>query len=170
MSASISRRALFPVAGLALVTTVAGCSALRHVFPNGNASLAQSAVDVGNIAGAFKNVVPQISAVTAIPAQTQLVVTQAIGDLQIMAANLSNAASTAVAQPIILEVETDVNAVVNTLASFKALLPKVVADALQAAAILLPVIEASVGLLGANVAVPEAETVAQARKVLRDLR
>lgn len=168
MSVSLTRRALFPVAGLAALTTLAGCQSLSHIFPQGNASLSQSATDVANIAGAFKAVMPQLSTVTNLTSQASLVVTQAVNDLQTLAQNLAAAATTAVAVPIVLQVETDVNSVVNTLASYASSLPKVVAEALQAAAILLPVIEASVGLLGAKAMAP-ATSVAHARSVLASL-
>lgn len=165
---NITRRDLLPLT-LASVGAVAlaGCANFKHAFPNGNASLAQASTYVANINAAFQKVVPSLFTVVSIPATVQAKVRTALADLQVAAGNLAAAASETAAQPIVQEVEADVNSLVNTTAAFAALLPPPVAEAFQAAAILLPVIEAAVGMVApAAISHTSADRIAQANKAL----
>jgi hypothetical protein len=139
---------------------------------NFNNSLASVANDVALIAQGFTGVMPAIDSIPGIPIETIGVVHSAIADLQLRADQIKETASTTEAQPLVQQVEGAFNAIVTALAQIPGL-PPVVQIALQAATILLPVIEAAVHLivsprLNAQAAGAHLST-DQARALLRDL-
>lgn len=155
----MNRRHFLASAGaLAGIAALAGCA-------TGSPPLAQVVADVQTIAsglsGAIEKLPPGI-----IPGGTPSVITAALADLQAVAASIGAADTAAAAQPLVQRVAVDVNVVVGALASLP--LPAPVSTAFQAAMVLLPVIEAAVGMMVPAGATPGAMTPAQARVVLRD--
>jgi hypothetical protein len=94
----------------------------------------------------------------------------AIADLKTAATALAQASSAGAAQPIVQQVEGDVNAIVTALAGIT--WPpeqKTIATALDAAQVLLPVIESAVGMVLPPAAAPKAAAALspdQARAIL----
>lgn len=69
----------------------------------------------------------------------------AVTNLQAVADAIAGVATNAAAQPLVQKIETYVNTIVSALAVLP--LPPPISTALQAAAILLPIIEAAVGMV-----------------------
>lgn len=130
----------------------------------GNTALATVAQDVATIASGLLGVLPNLPA-NIIPSATMAAVGAAVADLQSLASQVSSAASTTAAQPIVKQVETDVNTIVNALAAFP--IPAPFSTAIQAAAVLLPIIEVAVGFVVPASAVRGAMTPDQARAALK---
>ncbi len=105
------------------------------------------------LAGAFKDV-------SAVPGA----VVAALTDLASAAEALADADTIAFAQPMVLRIEADMNALVAAVGALP--LPANAASAIQAAQVLLTVIEAGVNLLVTASAAPGAMTPQQARLVL----
>lgn len=156
----------------------------RHLFPLGACALAACTLspsietvlhtaidDVEAIAAGFLGVLPQIGTVIGISAKLVAEVGAAIGDLQTLATQIEAVTNTTTAQPIVQQIEAKVNIVIEMLAALP--LPPSVQLALQAASILLPLIEAAVHLLVSPKLAARAEqgrlTPEQARNVLRAL-
>jgi hypothetical protein len=163
---ALSRRQLF--AGVA-AAALAGCSASQLA-----ASLPQYAEDAQTIAAGLQASLVQLQSVPGIPAASLAQVSAAIADMQKMAAAISAASTASAALPSVQQLEADVNAVASTLASFSAIMPPQIGIAVQAAAVLLPVIETGVGLVVNAVTAPAPATAAamtpdQARLVLKAL-
>jgi len=76
-----------------------------------------------------------------------------------------SAATTATAQPVVSRVEADVNAVIAVLAGLP--LPAPLPTVLEAASVLLPIIEAAVGMTTLVGITPATMTPRQARAALR---
>lgn len=121
---------------------LASCS-LAGLTPN--QALQQVALDAQTIAASYKAMLPQLATIEKIPAATVAKVGQYIADIQAIAASLAIATTTSAALPSVQQLEADLNAIVAALAGLP--LPPAIGLALQAAAILLPVIETSVGLV-----------------------
>lgn len=137
----IARRSVFALAPAA-AALLAGCSSLPWFS---NSSVQQAATDMSTIATAFKNILPQLGTVQGISASLVAEAGTIVADLQSLAAQVAQAASTAAAQPQVQQFEADLNALVAALAGLP--LPPPISTALAAAAVLLPVIEAAVGML-----------------------
>lgn len=109
-------------------------------------TLSQAISDVQTIASGLAGVLPQLGAVTGIPAS---IVGQAggiISKIQSIASAMAGVVSTAAAQGAVQQLETLVNGLIAAVAPFVAAVP-VVGQVFAAAAVLLPVIEAAVGLV-----------------------
>jgi hypothetical protein len=160
----ISRRSLVastPLAALAMLGACAGKSA--------DQTIATVAADANTIAGGLKGVLAQLGPLN-VPGLTPSVISTvgvAVSEIQTVAASLSGVTSAAAAQPLVQKIETYLNTIVAALAGLP--LPPPISTALQAAAILLPIIEAAVGLVvqQAAKAAPGAISPDQARMILR---
>lgn len=125
-----------------------GCT-LTGNAPNTTVDSAISLVanDAGLIANGLQGVLTQLPALN-ISGLTPAILAEVgsdVADAKALAVALAGATSAAAAQPIVQKIETYVNTIVSTLAVLP--LPPPISTALQAAAILLPVIEAAVGLI-----------------------
>lgn len=105
------------------------------------------AQDVNILATGLNGVLTQLGNISILGLTPAIMSTvgSAIASIQALAVSISTATSTAAAQPLVQKIETYVNTVVSALAVLP--LPPAIALALQAASILLPIIETAVGLL-----------------------
>ena len=106
-----------------------------------------------------------IGGMTGIPAATASSATTLLAEAIGVAKSISASLTATAAQPLVRQVEADVNAAIQALASLS--LPKSVSAVLQAAQVLLPVIETAVGLMVPAAATPNAMSPAQARAILK---
>lgn len=152
------RRTLLAGAASLVATSLAACA-------TGTPTPATVAGDVNLIATAFAAVLPSFASIPGISAPTTASINQAIGDLQVVATAIVSAATTAAAQPVVRRVEVDVNAIIAVLAGLP--LPAPISTVLEAALVLLPVIETAVGMTTLVGITPATMTATQARTVLR---
>ena len=136
---ALSRRQFFAVSGVSgAALLLAGCDL--------NGALSAAATDAQTIAAGLSGAMASLSSLN-IPGLTPATVTKvqtAIAAIVTVSKSLSGATSTNSAQPLVQQLEGDVNAVVDALAGLS--LPAEISLPLQAAAVLLPVIESAVGL------------------------
>lgn len=123
---------------LALALLVPACALLGH-SPVTPASVVG---DVDLIASGLNNALPQLTG-TIDPVVLGKVHLY-IADLQVAADAVGTADTIAVSKPLVVRVESDVNAVVDAVAGLS--LPEPFAGALHAATVLLPVVEVAVNL------------------------
>lgn len=118
---------------------VAACATL-------DTTLATVAADTNTIALGLKGVLAQLGTLNIPGLTTSVMATvgTAISSLQSVAAAIAGTTTTAAAQPLVQKIESYVNTVVGALALLP--LPPPISTALEAAAILLPLIETAVGL------------------------
>jgi hypothetical protein len=138
-----TRRELLSRTILASPLALAGCS----IFSGGlNSGLAQVASDAAIIASGLAGALSNIGALNigGLNADKIQTIGLAIAGLKSVATALANATNQSQAQPLVQQIETDLNAIVGALAGLP--LPPQISVALQAAAILLPVIETAVNL------------------------
>lgn len=155
MDFHISRRALLGTTSLiaaASVVGIAGCATGNPVTP---ASVANDIVLLSNSA---QSALAQVKAVP-VPAA----VVTAIADLKVVAQAIASADTVNAAQPLVLRVENDLNAVVAAGAAVPGPIQVWLADA----EILLPVIEAAVNMIVPASASVAAKTPDEARNALR---
>lgn len=101
------------------------------------------AADAKIITNGLAGILPQLGALgIGIPAE----VATALASLQSVADSLGAATTVASAQPLVQKIETYVNTIVGALAAIP-LIPPPISLVLQAASILLPVLETAVGLV-----------------------
>lgn len=135
-----SRRTLL-TSGAALLA-LAGCQSRSTA----GAGLAKQVVDdAAAVAGGLQAVLGPLVAVVGLSPATAATVSNLVGDAAAVAKQLSAAMTTSAAQPLVQQIEADVNGVVAALASLP--LPPTISMALMAAQVLLPVIEAAVNLV-----------------------
>lgn len=108
------------------------------------AALKQAASDANIIATAISNALPQLATVQGIPPDSLTKAASFVVDIQRAAAAISAASTAADAQPSVQQLEAGFNALVGVLATLP--LPPQVATVIQAANVLLPVIEIAVGM------------------------
>jgi hypothetical protein len=152
------------------LTLLAGTTALTACVSN--TTLDAIASDITDIAQGFLGVTPIIAAIPGLASSALASISDAVGNLQQIAEKVRQAVSTIAAQPLVQQVETNLNAIIAVLANVPAL-PPVIQVVLQAATILLPLIEAAVNLvipprLAARAAATHMSP-DQARAVLRSL-
>lgn len=152
------RRTLLAGATALAATTLTACA-------TGIPTPATVAQDVTLIATAFAAILPGFASIAGIGSATTATVGQAIVDLQAAAAAVSAADTTVSARPVVTRVATDVGAVIAVLTGLP--LPAPIATVLEAAAVLLPVIEAAVGIVARAGTAPGSMTPAQARAALQ---
>jgi hypothetical protein len=165
----VSRRALLSITAAAIPAAVlAGCA-------GGNVQLTPQQVidDANNIVAALGTSVSSIGIQSPglIPAATVTMIMQYISDAHQMLSGLSAATAANSAAPVLHQVVADVEVVLTTLTAIPAIPAQYVAI-IQAAAIVLPIVEAFVNsVLGAvtpaPVSTPSPEALANARKVLQ---
>ena len=157
---NMTRRALLGATVLAPVA-LAGCATLSG---NPNEIAAQVLNDANLIASGLANALPGLQASNVVPAGVMAQAQALVGKIQASAASMSATISKNSAQPIVTQIEQDVNSFAALLAGLP--LPPPFAQVVEAAVVLLPVIEIGVGL-----AVPagasHAMTPAEARLVLK---
>jgi len=154
------RRTLLGGATALAATMLAACAA-------GTMTPATVADDVTLITTAFTAMLPTLASTPGISAAATASVDQAVVDLQSAAAAVAAADTTVSARPVVVRVEANVNAVIAVLAGLT--LPAPISTILEAVSVLLPVIEAAVGLTAPVGTEPGTMTPAQARAVLRAL-
>lgn len=161
----LSRTILASGAGL----TLWGCATANQVA----STVAQ---DASLIATGLKGALANLGAlnIPGLTADKVMTIGLAVAGLQTVATSLLMATTTAVAQPLVQQIETDLNAIVGALAGLP--LPPPISTALQAAAILLPVIETAIGMVlpptapatpAARLAASVTMTADQARLILK---
>ncbi len=123
--------------------------------------------DIGLIAAALKVLMPQLGLVSGLSTAAIDTATQAIMDLQAAADAAATANTIAAARPVVTRIAADVNAVIGALSA--ASLPDALTHVLQAASVLLPIVEAAVGLAAPAGAGTGVMTPAQARAALRTI-
>lgn len=132
----MNRRNLILAAPFAL----AGCN-----VPD--ATVAQVSSDVSAIASSLQQVLGQIGSVSGVSAATVSTVGTAVADIQALATAISGAASVAVQKPLVQRLEGYVGAVVAALVPLSAVLPPPIPQVVMAVSILLPIVEAAVGMI-----------------------
>jgi hypothetical protein len=126
---------------------ITGVSALVLVACSSTAPLTEAKVaeDINLIANGFNNALSQPAVTAVIPAKVLPKIQAALADLMIVAAAVKADPASAMSKPTVAEVESDVNTIVGALAGLT--LPPPAPTILAAATVLLPVIEASVGIV-----------------------
>ncbi len=124
------------------LVSVAGCATLSQTF---NKNLAQIISDVSLIANGVGSLLPQIAALTGLSAAAITTIQQAITAIKSIADQIKGISSTADAQPLVQRIESYLNTIVGALAVLP--LPPPISVILQAATVLLPIVEALVGML-----------------------
>jgi hypothetical protein len=135
----LSRRNL--VALSACVVGLLACSR-----PDVNPALGAVAEDVETIASGLRGALSGLGGVAGIAPSTVAAIGAAVADLRPISGQLAKAASTEAAQALVRQADADVNAIIAALQGVPAL-PQKIQLALTAAAVLLPSVDASVGLI-----------------------
>lgn len=139
----VSRRKLFAIGGgsaVAAVIVLAGCSNFASVEQTVGA-------DANLLASGLSTSLASLAALKGIPGLTPDVVAKvqtALGAVQAIAAALQNAGSQAQGQALVQQLETAVNTIVAALTVLP--LPPQILLGVDAAAILLPIIETGINL------------------------
>ena len=154
------RNLLTAAAVIAPAALLAGCATGQTA----SQVTAQVLTDINLEASGLANALPLLTAAKGIPAAIVAKAQAIIARIQVAAASMSAQVTSAQAQATVTQIETDVNAVVGLLAGMP--LPPAISGVLQAAVVLLPLIEAGVGLAVPVGAAPSAMSAAQARMVL----
>jgi hypothetical protein len=154
------RRSFF--AAILASSALVACSTIT------DSGVANAATDAALIADGLAAVDVQLGNLGVIDPKTMTVIGSALGSVQSVATALAKVTDKAAAQPLVTKLETYVNAFVSAAAGIP-LLPPSIQLALQAASILLPVIEVAVGLVLPSAPKASAATMtpAQARLVLK---
>jgi len=160
MNALVSRRRL--LAATAIVPAAVVLSACKGLTAS---QVAQQAVsDVKLIASGLAGALPSLGTAANIPAATVALIGQTIANIQTVADGVAAAASNIDAQPLVQQLEQLLNGAVGALAGLA--LPAPFGPALTAAVVLLPVIEALVGIVIGPKAAAMAMPVDTAREIL----
>lgn len=145
----LSRRHLLTASAIAPLALV-GCAGQAP-----NQTVAALAADVTTIAQGLQAEIPALTATGALSAAQLAQFTGYLTQLEAVATQISVAASAETAQPLVQQVEGIVNAAVAVVAKIP-LMPPAVSAALQAVALLLPVIETGAGLAVTQLTLPPA--------------
>ncbi len=164
----MNRRHFFSfTAGISTVAVLAACGVTGGATPSGLDTVIS---DVASIASGLSGILPIIDNIIGLDPGILDQVKTAIADLQVIAAELKTVNSISGAQPLVQAVESELNTIVTGLASIP--MPPSVAIVLQAATILLPIIEAGANLIVSAKVTRQAAKVQltpdQARHILRD--
>lgn len=158
----MNRRSLLAlIPSAAAMMTLAACAT--------SPTPATVANDVALIAAGYRGVLPQIGTLAGVTPAIVATAGHAIADLQAAAAAFAGADVTT-EQSLVRRIEADVNAVVTALAGLS--LPTPISTVVQAAQVLLPIVEIDVGLIAPSAATLGISglTPAQARAVLAGAR
>jgi hypothetical protein len=131
------RLLIIPFMALSLV----GCKGWFSSTATTAQQISQAAQDVALLTGGLKAALPLVAQATKLDAATTAKVQAGLTDLQNLSNQLAAASTAAAAQGIVQLVEADVNSVISSLASAQNLPPNV-QQILQAAAVMLPTVEA----------------------------
>ena len=123
----------------ALVASLAACSSTTTPV-----TVQSVANDVNLIATGLNNALSQPSVVAVIPAATMTQIETALAELTKLSADVAAAPSATAAKGTVAVVEADVNAIVASLAGLP--LPPPAPMILEAANIILPVVEVAIGI------------------------
>lgn len=139
---NVSRRTLLAGAS-AFALVLAGCNGTT-----GNQAVSQVATDVATIATGLQGSLTALGSNTLVAGPTLAKFGNYVADLRSLAAELATAASGSAQQPLVQQVSADINAIIGVLATLPpGVIPPQVQLGLQAALVLLPVIETAVGLV-----------------------
>lgn len=145
------KRCFIALAALVAVT-VSACGTTT------NSNVATVAGYASTIAGGLKGALPTIASIAGINPATEATIATTVADLQVVAAQLQTAASASAAQPLVKQLEADINTVVAATATIQGLPPNVQL-ALQAAQVLLPPMEQVIGMVVPSPAAARAKAV-----------
>lgn len=149
----VTRRQMLQAVALLPVVT-AGCS----IFGKGSSGLNTAISDAQALANGLVNELNALKALNNPTFNTYIAkIAPIITDIQTVVTALSSANAIATAQPLIQQIETDVNSVVATVATIPGLPPQITLG-FQAAAVLLPFIETAVGMVVSQIAQNNATT------------
>lgn len=137
----ISRRGLFRTVLVPMVLFLAGCGANQPIDQN----FARLAALVNTLAAALAKILPTIVSVAGGSSPLALQITGYIDELQKFAATVAASASTGAAASTVKQIENVVNALVQAASNLP--LPPPIPSILMAASVVLPTLEALVGLL-----------------------
>lgn len=107
------------------------------------------ATDVQLIANGLQGILPNLGTLAGLSPESLATIANALADLQQVASAIAQTSTTAEEKPLVQKVEAYVNTIVSILAAIP-LIPPPISTVLQAAAILLPIIETAVGLVVQN--------------------
>ena len=153
-----SRRSLLALASLVPFTFIAGCAV------SSTSQLQTVVSDINLIATSLNAALPAFAAISGITPTALAKVQSAVADLVAVASAAGTADTATQMQPLVQRVESDVNSVVSALAGLP--LPPQLSVPIEAASVLLPVIEAAVGVVVTSTT-NSTMTAAQARAVLQ---
>ena len=131
-----------PIVALVGALALAGCSSSPSTTTT---TLLTVANDVSLLATGLNNALSQPAVVALIPPTIEPKIQAALDDLTNLAVTVAKSTSSTATQASVTTVENDVNTIVAALAGLP--LPPPAPTILTAAEVLLPVIEAAVGLL-----------------------
>lgn len=159
----MNRRTLLSgVFALASASALAGCATT-----SAGGLTAANVADIQAIANRFATVLlPVLSTVPGITPTILATVTTAVNDLNSVASQASTALAAPQATSLVGRVEADVNTALGILSGFSAVLPPPLGLILEAASVLLPVIETAVGIVAPVGAAPSTMSLTRARQVL----
>lgn len=153
---------------LLMTAMTAGCFVLAACSGTStNTAVAQAASIVSTIAAGLAGAAPSIELLMGASSTNATKVANAIADMQAVSKSLSAAASTTAAQPLVSEMETDINAVLAVAATVPECgtpnapalcLPQDVELSLQAAEVLVPTVETVIGMTVTPAASARAKT------------
>lgn len=156
---NLSRRAALGGVSMAAVVALAGCAGMT-----GTQLTQRIVTDINLVAGGLAKTLPTI---TGMPAQYQPQVNKIVKDITLvqgLTKTISTSLTATAAKPVVTQIVQDVNAVISVGAALP--LPPPISTILLAASVLLPVIEAGVGLPVMAAAPKTKMTRAQARAIL----
>lgn len=146
---------------------LAACAALPLAACAGvtPAQLASDAVtDLGLIANGFTALLPEVSGITGLSSGAVASIENFLSEAKTTASNVSATITQAAALPVVQQIETYFQEALNLLGVVS--LPAPFSTVITALKVLLPVVEAAVGLTAPVGAAPGGMTPAQARAVL----
>lgn len=156
------RRALLRSTAIAPVAALGACA--NATGSNFNQLLAIAMADVSAIVTGLTSVLKQLAASSlGISSSLLATISGYVTGAQTVASSLQSATSAATAQPLLSQLESYLNATVSALASIP-LIPQPISGILQAASLVLPVAEATLGIVVASL--PSSNAVTAARTTL----
>lgn len=139
-------RRLFLAAALAAIPAAGTLGGCATVAQNIDSTLKRIVDDTDTLAKGLSALVPSLSSVAGLSSETQALISATVLNVQTVADQVGAVSSVASAKPLVEKIETYVNTIVGALAALGPALPTPVSTILQAASILLPIIEIAVGI------------------------
>lgn len=126
---------------------------------------AQTVTDAKLLANGFSGVLAGLQTLHDIPAASATIVTSALSSALAIAQSISSSMTTAAAQPLVTQIETDFSAALSALSVVT--LPTPISGIIAAIQVVLPLVETAVGLItGVSVVETPSMSPAKARAVL----